>query len=86
MQLLEAMFYQSPMLVSDIPVLHEVAGDTAFYTDTAPGAIAQNITSLLRNDGERTSKAAAGTQRLQDFSWKKVAHEVYEQIRITIKQ
>lgn len=85
MQLLEAMFYHSPMLLSDIPVLHEVAKDSAFYCGTSPEAIAENITRLLSDDKLLNSKASIGVRRLQDFSWKIVAQEIYGQIEESIR-
>jgi glycosyltransferase involved in cell wall biosynthesis len=81
MQLLEGMFYHTPMLVSDIPVLREVAEDAAAYCDTSPEAIAENITKLLENPQVKDQLVEAGKQRLGSFSWTKVAHEVYEQIQ-----
>lgn len=81
MQLLEGMTYGCPMLVSDIPVLREVAKDAAQYCATDPDSIAEAISSLLRDDAAQKRLIAAGKQRLKAFSWDTVAHDVYGKIK-----
>jgi glycosyltransferase involved in cell wall biosynthesis len=81
MQLLEAMSYKTPMLVSDIPVLHEVAVDSAIYCPTTPEGIAKSITRLVLDDRLQRRLVENGAARLKDFSWPKVANEVYLQIK-----
>jgi len=81
MQLLEAMTYKTPMLVSDIPVLREIGADAAFYIGTSPEEIAKGITELVEDDARRKSIIPAGQKRLKDFSWPKVAREVFAQIQ-----
>lgn len=80
MQLLEGMQYKTPMIVSDIPVLREVGAGAAIYAQTDAQSIATAIEKLLGNDATRRSLIVAGQKRLKDFSWPKVAHEVYEEI------
>ncbi len=80
MQLLEAMFYKTPMVVSDIPVLREVAKDVAVYCQTTPESIAGAIQSLLNNTPLRKSLIGRGTVRLKDFSWENVASKIYQAI------
>jgi glycosyltransferase involved in cell wall biosynthesis len=80
MQLLEGMQYACPMLVSDIPVLREVAGDAAAYCGTDPESIAHGITDLLKNPKAQQKLVAAGHKRLKDFSWDKVADDIYQRI------
>jgi glycosyltransferase involved in cell wall biosynthesis len=81
MQSLEGMFYQVPMLFSDIDVLHEVAGDAALYCDTSPESIAEHITMLLQDKMLQQQLVAKGSERLKDFSWDKVVTEVFSQIQ-----
>lgn len=80
MQLLEGMQYGCPMLVSDIPVLREVAGDASAYCATDPESIAHGITDLLKNPKAQQKLVAAGHKRLKDFSWDKVADDIYQRI------
>jgi len=60
---IEAMSCGCPVLVSDIPVLHEVCGDAATYFDPYnPFAIRKTIQQFLANHGERAVIA-------HRFSW-----------------
>jgi glycosyltransferase involved in cell wall biosynthesis len=63
-----------PVIVSDLPVMHEVAGDAAVYVDPGdPEAIADAIRSLLRDPGERERMSRAGLARAAEFSWEATA-------------
>ena len=74
MQLLEAMYYQRKLLLSSIPVFHEVAGDYASYCDASDlKEFAKAIESAL---GASTKKAA----KTQDWSWQKNAQELTKHI------
>jgi glycosyltransferase involved in cell wall biosynthesis len=67
---LEAMARGCPVIVADIPVMHEVAGDAALYVDpTDPAAIARAIGSVLDSADERSRMSRAGLARAADFSW-----------------
>ncbi len=85
MQLLEGMTYGVPMLVSDIPVLREVAKDAAAYCGTDPLSIANGLESLLSNPDRRKMLTHAGKTRLQSFSWARVAHDVYTHMAGPVK-
>ena len=62
------------MIVSDLPVLHEVAGDAAVYVDPRdPDAIADAIRALLRAPAERERMSRAGLARAAEFSWEATA-------------
>ncbi|QQS18939.1 glycosyltransferase [Candidatus Saccharibacteria bacterium] len=76
MQLLEGMTYGVPMLVSDIPVLREVAGDAAAYCGTDPSSIAVALENLLSTPDRREKLVQAGKKRLHSFSWK-MLHVTY---------
>lgn len=78
MQLLEAMTYGTPPIVSNIPVLHEVGQEAALYADTDPKSIADAITHLAENKGLRQDLIRKGKERLSQFSWDIVASELYE--------
>lgn len=68
---LEAMARGVPVVCSDLPVLREVAGDAAFFTDPRdPAAIAATIQRALADGGART---AAGRERAAMFTWEAAA-------------
>lgn len=81
MQLLEGMVYQTPMLVTDIPVLREVGQGSAVYCGTTPPDIAQALTVLLQDTAIQNKLRTAGKKRLQDFKWEVVARDIYQAIR-----
>lgn len=85
MQLLEGMTYSTPMLVTDIPVLHEVAGDAAAYCKTDPASIAAHITELLADTTLRQRLVSAGEKRLKDFSWRTVSEHIFSKITEVVK-
>lgn len=80
MQLLEAMYYETPLIVNDIPVLREVAGDAALYCNASADSIASAIQKLLGDENLRRQITIHGKKRLRDFSWPDIARRVYEAI------
>ncbi len=71
--LLEAMACGCPVLASDIPVFHEVAGEAATYFDPEnPRAIANALCDSLDPD-PRAQFIAAGNARCKEFSWEQCA-------------
>ena len=71
---LEAMLRDVPVACSDIPVLHEVAGDAAIYFDprSAQGAL-DALTSLLSDPARAGELARRGRARADEFSWDRTA-------------
>jgi glycosyltransferase involved in cell wall biosynthesis len=68
--LLEAMAQETAILCSDVPVMHEVAGDAAqFVPATDVGAWRDALVSLLDDDATRQALAAAGRRRAGGFTW-----------------
>ena len=45
-----------------------------------PESIAHGITDLLKNPKAQQKLVAAGHKRLKDFSWDKVADDIYQRI------
>lgn len=81
MPLLEAMDYGVPVLASDIPVFHEVAGDAARYFDKDnPAKISESIASLLKDSAACDQLVATGNKRLQDYSWPEIARSFFDRI------
>ena len=71
---LEAMARGCPVIVSDIPVMHEVAGEAAVYVDpTDPDAIARAIRSVLDDPLQRERMAREGLARAAGYSWERTA-------------
>lgn len=85
MPIFEAMQYDTPVLLSDIPVFHEVAGSAAKYFDKDDATkIAGAILEVLKNDELRTEMISNAKARLKAYSWKENArllHETFIQIR-----
>lgn len=68
--ILEAMASGTPVLCSDIPVFHEVAGDAAvFFTPTLPDEIAQKSLMVLEDADLREHLINSGLKRTNEFSW-----------------
>lgn len=71
---LEAMSRGCPVICSDLPVMHEVAGDAAHYFDPLDSAdIARTLAQLLDAPAELARMAAAGRARASRFSWERAA-------------
>ncbi len=80
--LLEAMATRTPLVVSDIPVHHEVAGDAAIFvppTDTE--AIASGIESVWTDAALRARLRDRGLARVKDFSWVSSAQKTLDLYR-----
>jgi glycosyltransferase involved in cell wall biosynthesis len=81
----EAMAVGLPVVVSDIPVFHEVVGDAGIYVDhSSPRAIAESV-AALRDDPEHTkSLGRRNYQRVHSkFTLQKTAHgyaDAYRQV------
>ncbi len=68
-----------PTAVSDIPVLHEIAGDAVLYFDQNDNwAIAQAMVEIVTNQGLRSELARKGLEKVKDFSWRHCAEETLE--------
>lgn len=71
---LEGMARGCPVICSDLPVLHEVAGDAAVYFDPrALRSIADAISSTLADGDRLRSLGVAGRDRAGRFSWEQTA-------------
>jgi glycosyltransferase involved in cell wall biosynthesis len=72
----EAMALGAPVLLSDIPVFHEVAGHAALYAPPDdPAAWAAALARLFADPTLRADLAARGRQRAERFTWERAAEE-----------
>lgn len=72
---LEAMARGCPVIVSDLPVMHEVAGDAARYVDPDDAAsVARAIEAVCGDAGLRARMSTAGLARAAAFSWERTSH------------
>lgn len=73
---LEAMSVGCPVIVSDIPVFHEVYGDAAaFFDQNDPLVIAETIDKTLANKVLLKQLIEKGHKKANAYSWKKTVEE-----------
>lgn len=73
---LEAMTCGVPAVLSDIPSLREVAGDSAlFFCPTDHEALVHEVGRLLSSESLRTEMKQRGLQKAEEYSWARVAAE-----------
>jgi glycosyltransferase involved in cell wall biosynthesis len=79
--LLEAMACGVPIICSDLPVLHEVAGECAIYFDpNKVEDISQAINQISSDENLAKQLSNAGLARVKRFSWAKCARESFDYI------
>jgi glycosyltransferase involved in cell wall biosynthesis len=82
--MLEAMASRCPLVLSDIPVFREIAGDAAAYFDPLDvDSITSTIIACLADRRGREMRVSSGEQRVQDFDFREIARQigsVYDQI------
>lgn len=70
MPVTEAMAVKTPVIASDIPVLHESSGEAALFFDPkSPADLAKKIAKLVCQPKLRNKLIQAGTAHLQTLSW-----------------
>lgn len=80
--LLEAMASEVPLVASDIPVHHEVAGDAAVFAEPGDAnALADAIEKVEGDDELRGELIARGRARVSRFSWDASAQKALELYR-----
>lgn len=81
---LEAFYFERPLLCSNTTSLPEIAGDAALYFDpTRPQSIADAIGQLYSQPALALDLVQKGRERLKHFSWKRAADEtmaLYEEV------
>lgn len=81
---LEAMTAGTPVICSDIPVLHEVYGDAALYFNPKDANdIANKIMLIYANEKLQEELITKGEKQAKQYSWHKMAEEtlvVYDKV------
>jgi glycosyltransferase involved in cell wall biosynthesis len=76
MPILEAFANNCPVCLSDASCFPEIAGDAGIYFNPRDhGSISKAVEKVLYDDSFKSRMIAAGTERLEHFSWKKTANE-----------
>ncbi len=77
--ILEAFYYNCPVLCSNTTSLPEVAGDAALYFDPyLPSEMADTIIDFFQNSELSNRLKDAGRKRLEHFSWEKTSKETVD--------
>lgn len=80
--LLEAMGASCPVISSRLSALPEVGGDAAIYVNAEKiESIADAIETLFNEPQKRAELIAAGKSRINAFSWKKSAMQIFDVYR-----
>ncbi|OGI26844.1 MAG: hypothetical protein A2359_03905 [Candidatus Moranbacteria bacterium RIFOXYB1_FULL_43_19] len=76
---IEAMSAGTPVICSNIPVLQELADDTALFCDPKnSGDFTKNIQKILINENLRNNLVKKGRDTAQKFIWQKTAEKTLE--------
>jgi len=74
---IEAMACGTPVIVSDIPVLREVAGNAAqVFPPDDPAALAALLAALLESTSEHATWSDKAAQHAQQFDWTRTARQI----------
>lgn len=78
---LQALACGVPTIVSDLPVLREIAGDAVLYfNQNNKRSIAQAMAKIVSDSDLRASLVTKGLARVKDFSWEKCARETLAEL------
>lgn len=78
----EAMTAGVPLIASDLPVMHEVAGDAAWYAPpNEPEVFARLFARLVDQPTGREQLVDAGRRQAQTFSWEATAKKTFTALR-----
>jgi glycosyltransferase involved in cell wall biosynthesis len=77
--LVEAMKHGLPLIISDIPIHHEVAGDAGFYVDPkSEDTFGIGIHEFLNNSAMQKRLAENAVLRSKNFDWKQAAQQTLD--------
>ena len=79
---LEAISFSCPTILSDIPVLKEIYGESVSYVDPYSADDIKNKISKLLNDNElRDEMISLGLKQSKKYSWNKSAMKIIDLIK-----
>jgi glycosyltransferase involved in cell wall biosynthesis len=79
--ILQAMNSCVPLVISDIPVFHEIAdGAALFFNPARKEDLAEAIEKIITDEPLRQALIEKGLERAKDFSWEKCARETLQEI------
>ncbi|MEM9545581.1 MAG: glycosyltransferase family 1 protein [Bacteroidota bacterium] len=85
--LLEAMSSGTPVITSNVSSMPEVAGDAAILVDPHdPKSIASGMYEIISNEPLKKELVSKGFDRAKEFSWKKTADHIYQELKNCTKQ
>ncbi len=77
--MLEAFYAGAPVVASDIPPLHDVGGAACVYVSPMDAeAVAAGVERCVSDEILRAQLVAAGKERLNLFSWERIARQVWK--------
>ena len=84
---LESLMYGVPPVVSDIPVLREVLGESAYFVDAEnPKKIADGIIDVLSNSKITYDIIANGEEIILEYTWEKCCNQILNVFKETINE
>jgi len=85
--ILEAFSCKIPVIVSDIPVHREVAGNAALYADPYDSNdLAKTITKLISSQKMLEKMGKKGYKKASEYSWKKTAKETVKAYKFALRK
>ncbi|HEB79205.1 MAG TPA: glycosyltransferase family 1 protein [Rhodospirillales bacterium] len=83
--LVEAMASGAPIVSANTTAMPEVLGDAALFFDPSdPGAIAESIVTVLKDDNLRRQLSEKSVMRSHDFSWEKTGRMTAQVIKDSV--
>jgi glycosyltransferase involved in cell wall biosynthesis len=81
----EALCYERPVFTSNLDFATEVCGEAAYYFNPMdPNNILDVIKNAFDNPQKMAEKVAIGKTKVnEDFTWKHVAHKMFDQLALT---
>lgn len=76
--LVEAQAAGTPIVVSDIPVFHEVGGDAALFFDPENPSTIATAVRRLEEPGEWAIRSQRGIEHAAEFTWAESARRLYD--------
>ena len=82
----EALWAGTPLVCSDLPVLREVAGDTALFAPPdRPDLLAAAVVRVLTEEALRSDLIQRGQKRIAELSWERAAAQTLEIWQLAIE-